>query len=291
MGLSSENKPIGVFLFIGPTGIGKTQVAKSLAEYLFGDEKRMLRYDMGEYPGEHDIYKLIGAPPGFVGYNEGSKLVNDIRDNPVSVILFDEVEKAHPDVYTPFLNLLDEGHITAPNGARGDFTQAIIIMTTNCGVAEFNEALANSHNPYYKILNEFDSETEEFISAKEIIFKNAIEKQFKRPELLARIKQKIIFNSLNKTMAKVIIDNFLRDICVIIKQQLKIKEILYSNDIVEFFVNNCVDAKEGVRGIQNKIEDLFRDKLLSELLEKNIAPANKTVKYALVNTIISVVIS
>ena len=177
-GLTDPNKPIGSFLFLGPTGVGKTEVAKTVADFLFHDKKRITRIDMSEYMEKHAVARLIGSPPGYVGYEEGGQLTEQIRRNPYSVILFDEVEKAHPDVFNVFLQILDEGHLTDGQGRRVSFKNCIIIMTSNIGSHYILEAGKVDE----KVKSEVNKE---------------LHKAFK-PEFLNRIDAIVFFNSLDE---------------------------------------------------------------------------------------------
>jgi len=270
VGIKDENKPIGSFVFLGSTGVGKTYLAKSLAELMFGDSEKIIRVDMSEYMEKHNVSKLIGSPPGYVGYDEGGQLTEKVKNNPFSVILFDEIEKAHKDVFNILLQILDEGHLTDSFGRKINFTNTLIIMTSNIGakkVSEFGNGVGFKTST---------SETQEYEVRKTIVQK-ALKQQF-NPEFLNRIDDIILFNSLN--------DDTLKKIITIEVDKL-VKRLQDKNYIVSFdkSVTNRIfelNTKEqyGARPIKRVIQNLCEDFLSEEILRGNILENEQiTIKY------------
>jgi ATP-dependent Clp protease ATP-binding subunit ClpC len=270
VGIKDENKPIGSFVFLGSTGVGKTYLAKSLAELMFGDPEKIIRVDMSEYMEKHNVSKLIGSPPGYVGYDEGGQLTEKVKNNPFSVILFDEIEKAHKDVFNILLQILDEGHLTDSFGRKINFTNTLIIMTSNIGakkVSEFGNGVGFKTST---------SETQEYEVRKTIVQK-ALKQQF-NPEFLNRIDDIILFNSLN--------DDTLKKIITIEVDKL-VKRLQDKNYIVSFdkSVTNRIfelNTKEqyGARPIKRVIQNLCEDFLSEEILRGNILENEQiTIKY------------
>ena len=200
-GLQDPKRPIGSFIFLGTTGVGKTELAKALAEYLFSDENAMVRIDMSEYQERHAVSRLVGAPPGYVGYDEGGQLTEAVRRRPYSVVLLDEIEKAHPDVFNILLQVLDDGRLTDNKGRVANFKNTIIIMTTNIGSHLIQER--------FETINEFNKE-EVMETTKEEVF-NMLKKSM-RPEFLNRIDETIMFEPLNKEILRKIVDIQWREI-------------------------------------------------------------------------------
>ncbi|MEG2684770.1 MAG: AAA family ATPase, partial [Erysipelotrichaceae bacterium] len=239
--IQDENRPIGSFLFLGPTGVGKTEVAKALAEQLFDSEAHIIRIDMSEYMEKHSVSRLIGAPPGYVGYEEGGQLSEAVRRNPYSIVLFDEVEKAHPDVFNVLLQILDDGRITDNKGVTIDFKNTILIMTSNLG-------------GQFAFDNAIDKET---------AYMSEVKKFFK-PEFINRIDEIIIFNSLDTTMLDKIAHKFMNELI----QRLATKDIKLevSNDVYSLIANEGVDDVYGARPmkryIQRNIETLIARKMI-----------------------------
>ena len=248
--ISDINKPIGSFLFLGPTGVGKTEVAKALAEQLFDDESKIVRIDMSEYMEKFSVSRLIGAPPGYVGYEEGGQLSEAVRRKPYSIVLLDEIEKAHPDVFNILLQILDDGRITDSKGVTVDFKNTIIIMTSNLG-------------------SEFAFEENKDLKIKE--YDNLI-KQYFKPEFINRIDEIIIFNPLDKQHIKLVADKFLR----ILKNRLKENDIELSIDkkaldkICELGFDDKLGARPMKRHIQRNIESLLARYLLENPNDRNI---------------------
>jgi len=262
VGLSDPNRPIGSFLFLGPTGVGKTELAKTLAEFLFNDEKNLIRIDMSEYMEKHTVARLIGAPPGYVGYDEGGQLTDIIRRKPYSVILFDEIEKAHLDVFNILLQILDDGRLTDGKGHTVNFKNTIIIMTSNIGTEYIsgNEGLKQplGIKPPTEIQNEFN--------IKEKI--NSILKQYLRPEFLNRIDEIIIFNNLGQEHMEQIVEIQLK----YINDRFKEKNITIKidNEVKEFLAKQGYDSKYGARPLRRLIQKLIVDPVAQKIITSEI---------------------
>ena len=247
-GIKDPNRPIGSFIFLGPTGVGKTEVAKSLAEELFDDERHMVRIDMSEYMESHSVARLIGAPPGYVGYDEGGQLTEAVRRNPYSIILFDEIEKAHKDIFNVLLQILDDGRITDSQGRTVDFKNTIIIMTSNIG-SEY--ILDNNENSKKLIETELHS-------------------TFK-PEFLNRIDEIITFNPLNKDILYKILDNQILDI----NKRLINKHIIIEltdnckNTIIDNAYNPIYGARPLKRYLSKNIESLIANSIIKDEIKPN----------------------
>jgi len=247
-GIKDPNRPIGSFIFLGPTGVGKTEIAKTLAYELFDDEKHMIRIDMSEYMESHSVARLIGAPPGYVGYDEGGQLTEAVRRNPYSIILFDEIEKAHRDIFNVLLQILDDGRITDSQGRTVDFKNTIIIMTSNLGSEYILENISNSNE----------------------LVMNELESTFK-PEFINRIDEIIIFNSLSKEVVYDILNKIISDI----EYRLRDKNIhiTLTDNAKEFIINESYDEKYGARPIkryvQRNIETLIAEAIINDKIKYN----------------------
>ena len=253
VGLKDPNKPIGSFLFLGPTGVGKTELSKALAEAMFGTESAIIRVDMSEYMEKHSVSKLIGSPPGYVGYDEGGQLSEQVRRNPYSILLFDEVEKAHPDVFNILLQVLDDGRITDAHGRVTDFKNTIIIMTSNAGAQRIMEpknlgfaAEQNAQINYEKMKSSVMEEV----------------KHLFRPEFLNRIDDIIVFESLTKENMKDIIEILLKDFRNRAKDQMELT-IRVSDNAKVFLVDSGYDQKYGARALKRKVSVAGRDRATS----------------------------
>ena len=260
VGLKDPNKPIGSFLFLGPTGVGKTELSKALAEAMFGTESAIIRVDMSEYMEKHSVSKLIGSPPGYVGYDEGGQLSEQVRRNPYSILLFDEVEKAHPDVFNILLQVLDDGRITDAHGRVTDFKNTIIIMTSNAGAQRIMEpknlgfaAEQNAQINYEKMKSSVMEEV----------------KHLFRPEFLNRIDDIIVFESLTKENMKDIIEILLKDFRNRAKDQMELT-IRVSDNAKVFLVDSGYDQKYGARALKRKVQSLLEDEIAEEILAGNI---------------------
>lgn len=261
VGLKDPGKPIGSFIFVGPTGVGKTHLAKSLAEALFGDEDAVIRVDMSEYMEKHSVSKLIGSPPGYVGYDEGGQLTEKVRRRPYSVLLFDEIEKAHPDVFNVLLQLLDDGRLTDSKGRVVDFKNTVVIMTSNVGASTLKKqktlgfaAPANVEKAEYEKMKE--NITEEL-------------KRTFRPEFLNRIDEVIVFHPLGEEHIKKIVDIMIKDL------EKKLERLNLSLEITdeakEFIGKEGFDPAFGARPLERAIRKLVEDQLSEEMLKGNIS--------------------
>jgi len=258
-GLNDENRPIGSFLFLGPTGVGKTELTKALTECLFDNEESLIRIDMSEFMDSNSVSKLIGSPPGYVGYEENGGLTEKIRRKPYSVILFDEVEKAHPDIMNILLQILDDGRLTDNLGRTVNFKNTVIIMTSNVGARSI---VSKRKLGFFESL-EIEREYEEL---KREVLKD-VRDQF-RPEFLNRIDEIIVFQKLNQNEIGKIVDIMLDKV----SQRLKRQNILVSfdNSINDYIVNNLEDDNYGARPIRRLIQNLVEDKIVDEVLNKSI---------------------
>ena len=244
-GIKDPNKPIGSFIFLGPTGVGKTEVAKTLAYELFDDEKHIVRIDMSEYMESHSVARLIGAPPGYIGYDEGGQLTEAIRRNPYSIVLFDEIEKAHKDVFNILLQILDDGRITDSQGRTVDFKNTIIILTSNLG----SEYILNKESNIKELINQ------------------ELRKTFK-PEFLNRIDEIIIFNSLTKNTIYEILDNIIKNI----EYRLKDKQIKINltENAKKHIIENSYDESFGARPIKRYVSKTIESLIANNILKDNI---------------------
>ena len=244
-GIKDPNRPIGSFIFLGPTGVGKTEVAKTLAYELFDNEKHIVRIDMSEYMESHSVARLIGAPPGYIGYDEGGQLTEAVRRNPYSIVLFDEIEKAHKDIFNILLQILDDGRITDSQGRTVDFKNTIIIMTSNLG----SEYILNKENNLNELIH------------------NELKHTFK-PEFLNRIDEIIIFNSLNKNTIYEILDNIIKNI----EDRLKDKQIKINitDKTKQYIINNSYDESFGARPIKRYISKNIESLIANNILSDNI---------------------
>ncbi len=260
VGLKDPNRPIGSFLFLGPTGVGKTELSKALAEAMFGSENSIIRVDMSEYMEKHSISKLIGSPPGYIGYDEGGQLSEKVRQNPYSVILFDEVEKAHPDVFNILLQVLDDGHITDSQGRRVSFKNTIIIMTSNAGAQNIVE-------PKHLGFTSATDEKEDYKRMRDGVMDEV--KRIFKPEFINRIDEIIVFHSLSKDNIKEIVSIMLRTIAKRIKAQMNI-DMETGKEAVNHLAEVGFDPKFGARPLRRAIQTNIEDKMAEEILAGNI---------------------
>jgi ATP-dependent Clp protease ATP-binding subunit ClpC len=259
-GLKDPNKPIGTFIFLGPTGVGKTQMAKELAKYLFDTEDSLIRIDMSEYMEKFAVSRLVGAPPGYIGYEEGGQLTEKVRRRPYSIVLLDEIEKAHPDVFNLLLQVLDEGHLTDSLGRKVDFRNTIMIMTSNIGARQ---------------LQDFGTGVGFSTTAKEMareddqkrVIENALKKAF-APEFLNRVDDMILFNSLKREHIHEIIDIELDKLFV------RIKDLGYNIQLTDaakdFVADKGYDEKFGARPLKRAIQRYLEDPIAEEIINANL---------------------
>ena len=260
IGLKDPKRPIGSFLFLGPTGVGKTELSKALAEAMFGTETSLIRVDMSEYMEKHSVSKMIGSPPGYVGYEEGGQLSEKVRRNPYSVILFDEIEKAHPDVFNILLQVLDDGHITDAQGRKIDFKNTIIIMTSNAGA----ENIIAPKRLGFGVATDAKAD-HEFMKGRVM---EEVKRLFK-PEFLNRIDEIIVFHQLTKEHMKGIADIMLKGIEKRCKEQLGIT-LTVNEAAKELLIDKGYDEKYGARPLRRTIQSLLEDKMAEEILDGKI---------------------
>ena len=267
VGIKSPNRPVGSFLFLGPTGVGKTELAKTLAEALFGKDDAMIRVDMSEYMEKHSVSKMIGSPPGYVGHDDGGQLSEKVRRNPYSVVLFDEIEKAHPDVFNILLQVLDDGHITDSQGRKVDFRNTVIIMTSNAGAKAIVEpkklgfaAKEDAAEDYKKMKNNVMEEV----------------KRLFRPEFLNRIDETIVFHSLNEEHMKKIVGLMCRELSERVKKQMNIK-LTIRDSVKKYIVEKGTDKKYGARPLRRAIQNELEDKLAEAILDGDVKAGTEVV--------------
>ena len=267
VGLKDPKRPIGSFLFLGPTGVGKTEVSKALAEAVFGNEDSMIRVDMSEYMEKHSVSKMIGSPPGYVGHEDGGQLSEKVRRNPFSVILFDEIEKAHPDVSNILLQVLDDGHITDSQGRKVDFKNTIIIMTSNAGAQSIIE-------PKKLGFGAKEDEKQDHERMKASVMEEV--KRIFKPEFLNRIDETIVFRALNKDDMKKIIGIMVRDLQKRCKEQLQI-DLVVREAAKESIVEKAYDRKYGARPLRRKLQDEVEDRLADALIRGEIHTGDRVI--------------
>ncbi len=267
VGLKDPKRPIGSFLFLGPTGVGKTEVSKALAEAVFGNEESMIRVDMSEYMEKHSVSKMIGSPPGYVGHEDGGQLSEKVRRNPFSVILFDEIEKAHPDVFNILLQVLDDGHITDSQGRKVDFKNTIIIMTSNAGAQSIIE-------PQKLGFGAKEDEKQDHERMKASVMEEV--KRIFKPEFLNRIDETIVFRALNKDDMKKIIGIMVRDLQKRCKEQIQI-DLVVREAAKESIVEKAYDRKYGARPLRRKLQDEVEDRLADALIRGEIHAKDRVI--------------
>ena len=260
VGLKDPKRPIGSFLFLGPTGVGKTEISKALAEAVFGNEQSMIRVDMSEYMEKHSVSKMIGSPPGYVGHEDGGQLSEKVRRNPYSVILFDEIEKAHPDVFNILLQVLDDGHITDSQGRKVDFKNTIIIMTSNAGAQSIVE-------PKKLGFASVDDEKLNYERMKGSVMEEV--RRIFKPEFLNRIDETIVFRSLNKKDMKQIVTLMLKDLTDRCKKQMDIT-LTVRDSVKNYIVDKAYEPKYGARPLRRKIQNEIEDQLAEEILDGKV---------------------
>jgi len=268
VGLKDPNRPIGSFLFLGPTGVGKTELSKALAENLFGNEDSMIRIDMSEYMEGHSVSKLIGSPPGYVGYDEGGQLTEKIRRNPYSVILFDEIEKAHPDVMNMLLQILDDGRLTDSNGRYVNFKNTVIIMTSNIGARLITDKKTLG---FTSKIEENKEDIKEYEETKKDVMQE-LKKNF-RPEFINRIDEIIVFHKLTKDEMKQIVDIMLKQVIKRMEEQnIKIE---IEENVKDKIIEKGIDINYGARPLKRTIQNMIEDKIAEAILDGKIKPNKK----------------
>ena len=267
VGLKDPKRPIGSFLFLGPTGVGKTEVSKALAEAVFGNEDAMIRVDMSEYMEKHSVSKMIGSPPGYVGHEDGGQLSEKVRRNPFSVVLFDEIEKAHPDVFNILLQVLDDGHITDSQGRKVDFKNTIIIMTSNAGAQSIIE-------PKKLGFGVHEDEKQDHERMKNNVMEEV--KRLFKPEFLNRIDETIVFRALNKDDMKQIVTLMASELQKRCREQLQI-ELVIRDSAKAYIVEKAYDRKYGARPLRRKIQDEIEDRLAEEIIAGKVKAGDRVV--------------
>ncbi len=265
VGLQDPNRPIGSFLFLGPTGVGKTELSKALAEAMFGDENALIRVDMSEYMEGHSVSKMIGSPPGYVGYDEGGQLSEKIRRHPYSVVLFDEIEKAHPDIFNVLLQVLDDGHITDAKGRKVSFKNTILIMTSNVGAQRIIEPKKLGFDTASDANKDYEH------------MKSGVMEEVKRlfkPEFINRIDEIMVFHPLNEKEMTEIVTLLSKNLSKRCKEQLGI-DLVMSTAVKQFLVKKYSDAKMGARPLKRAIQSVIEDAMAEELLKGNIKRDSK----------------
>ena len=269
VGLKDPNRPIGSFLFLGPTGVGKTELSKALAESLFGNEDAMIRIDMSEYMEGHSVSKLIGSPPGYVGFDDGGQLTEKIRRKPYSVILFDEIEKAHPDVMNMLLQILDDGRLTDAQGRTVNFKNTVIIMTSNIGA----RLITDKTTLGFSAVDKKDETQKEYESIKKDVM-GELKKQF-RPEFINRIDEIIVFHKLNNEDIKQIIDIMINQVTK--RMQEKGYNLEIEDSVKELIAKKGIDTNYGARPLKRAIQNILEDRVAEEILDGNIKQNKKAI--------------
>lgn len=267
VGLKDPSRPIGSFLFLGPTGVGKTELSKALAETVFGSEQAMIRVDMSEYMEKHSVSKLIGSPPGYVGYEEGGQLSEKIRRNPYSVILFDEIEKAHPDVFNILLQVLDDGHITDAQGRKVDFKQTCIIMTSNAGAQSIVE-------PKRLGFSQGEDKKKDYEDMKRGVMEEV--RRIFKPEFLNRVDEILVFHMLDKQEIRQIVNILVKKLEKRCKEQLDIKLVVRSS-VKDYLAENGFDSKYGARPLKRAIQNKLEDRMAEEILDGKIHRGDRVI--------------
>ena len=267
VGLKDPARPIGSFLFLGPTGVGKTELSKALAETVFGSEQAMIRVDMSEYMEKHSVSKLIGSPPGYVGYEEGGQLSEKIRRNPYSVILFDEIEKAHPDVFNILLQVLDDGHITDAQGRKVDFKQTCIIMTSNAGAQSIVE-------PKRLGFSQGEDKKKDYEDMKRGVMEEV--RRIFKPEFLNRVDEILVFHMLDKQEIRQIVNILVKKLEKRCKEQLDI-ELVVRSSVKDYLAENGFDSKYGARPLKRAIQNKLEDRMAEEILDGKIHRGDRVI--------------
>lgn len=264
VGLQDPNRPIGSFLFLGPTGVGKTELSKALAEAMFGSESALIRVDMSEYMEGHSVSKMIGSPPGYVGFEDGGQLSEKVRRNPYSVVLFDEIEKAHPDVFNILLQVLDDGHITDSKGRKVNFKNTILIMTSNAGA----QRIVDPKNLGFSVASD---EKKDYDKMKSGVMEEV--KRLFKPEFINRIDEIMVFHPLQKEDMKQIVTLLARNLARRCKEQMNI-DLTLTSSLKEWIIEEHSDAKMGARPLKRAIQTVVEDALAEEILAGKIKPGD-----------------
>ena len=260
VGLKDPKRPIGSFLFLGPTGVGKTELSKALAEALFGNEEAMIRVDMSEYMEKHSVAKMIGSPPGYVGHDDGGQLSEQVRRRPYSVVLFDEIEKAHPDVFNILLQVLDDGHITDSQGRKVDFRNTVIIMTSNAGAKAIIDPKKLGFNAREDLADDYKQMKSNVMKEIKLLF---------RPEFLNRIDEILVFHPLGKEEMKKIVSLMCNELIKRAKEQLNIK-LTIRDSVKKHIVETGTDHKYGARPLRRALQNQLEDRLAEALLNGDV---------------------
>lgn len=264
VGLQDPNRPIGSFLFLGPTGVGKTELSKALAEAMFGSESALIRVDMSEYMEGHSVSKMIGSPPGYVGFEDGGQLSEKVRRNPYSVVLFDEIEKAHPDVFNILLQVLDDGHITDSKGRKVNFKNTILIMTSNAGA----QRIVDPKNLGFSVASD---EKKDYDKMKSGVMEEV--KRLFKPEFINRIDEIMVFHPLQKEDMKQIVTLLAKNLARRCKEQMNI-DLTLTSSLKEWIIEEHSDAKMGARPLKRAIQTVVEDALAEEILAGKIKPGD-----------------
>ncbi len=265
VGLQDPNRPIGSFLFLGPTGVGKTELSKALAEAMFGSENALIRVDMSEYMEGHSVSKMIGSPPGYVGFEDGGQLSEKVRRNPYSVVLFDEIEKAHPDVFNVLLQVLDDGHITDSKGRKVSFKNTILIMTSNAGA----QRIIDPKNLGFATQT---TQEQDYDKMKSNVMEEV--KRLFKPEFINRIDEIMVFHPLNKDDMKKIVTLLTQNLVKRCREQMEM-ELTITASVKEWLIEKHMDAKMGARPMKRAIQSEIEDALAEEILHGNVARGDK----------------
>lgn len=260
VGLQDPNRPIGSFLFLGPTGVGKTELSKALAEAMFGSENTLIRVDMSEYMESHSVSKMVGSPPGYVGFEEGGQLSEKVRRSPYSVVLFDEIEKAHPDVFNILLQVLDDGHITDSKGRKVSFKNTILIMTSNAGA----QRIVDPKNLGFAAKRDAEADYNKMKSG----VMEEVKRLFK-PEFINRIDEIMVFHPLTEQDMKQIVTLLSRNLCERCRTQMDI-DLSFTNTLKEYLVKNYSDPKMGARPLKRAIQNVVENELATAILEGRV---------------------
>jgi ATP-dependent Clp protease ATP-binding subunit ClpC len=265
VGLKDPNRPVGSFIFLGPTGVGKTELSKALAEAMFGDENSMVRIDMSEYMEKHTVSRLIGSPPGYVGYEDGGQLTEKVRRKPYSVVLFDEIEKAHPDVFNILLQILEDGRLTDSQGRTVDFKNTILIMTSNVGARMITEPKRMGFSAGR------DSKEKDYEEMKNNVI-SELKKTF-RPEFLNRVDEIIVFHALEEEHIKAIVGIMIDNIAKRLEQNSIILEV--TDEVKSFIASKGFDQIYGARPLRRSIQSMIEDRIAEEMLEGNVKSGDR----------------